>query len=94
MLKVQFNLHRYNKDTLIPTLTLMDKLGVHKTRIVRLEETSRLKKNLKDASMGVEEYFEYMLGIIKQYYELDCNMVLPKNLKLNNMKLKLQLIIQ
>lgn len=73
---VQFNLHRYNKDTLIPTLTLMDKLGVHKTRIVRLEETSRLKKNLKDASMGVEEYFEYMLGIIKQYYELDCNMVL------------------
>ncbi len=73
---VRMTVNRYNKDSIIETLKKMDRLGVHKTRLVRIPETARLKKNLKDGVLEIQEYFDCMLDVIREYYELDCNMVL------------------
>lgn len=65
--KVQTNVHRNNLDSMLPTACLMDELGVEEMRIIRTSESPRWNENSCGATLGLEEYFDAMLELTKQY---------------------------
>ena len=64
---VQTNIHRRNVDAILPTLELMDELGVVCTRVIRTSESPRWLENAGDSCLALEEYYETCLKIAKGY---------------------------
>jgi radical SAM protein with 4Fe4S-binding SPASM domain len=65
--KVQTNVHRRNVDTILPTLELMDELGVECLRVIRTSESPRWLENAGDACLAIEEYYGACLTIAEGY---------------------------
>ena len=72
--KVHTNVHRLNIHTMLPTLKLMDSIGVWQTRIIRTSEGPRWKENAGDACLSVNEYYDGMLELAREYCKTDCKM--------------------
>ena len=65
----QVNLNRKNLVSMPKTLELMDELGVKISRIIRTTESPRWAANAEGACLGVEEYYEAVLGLLEKYIE-------------------------
>ncbi|MEG1947445.1 MAG: radical SAM protein [Lachnospiraceae bacterium] len=65
--KVQMNIHRGNLDTMMPTIRMMDAIGVEEMRVIRTTESPRWAQNAGDMCLSIEEYFEVGIQIAKQY---------------------------
>ena len=64
---VQTNIHRKNVDAILPTLELMDTLGVMCTRVIRTSESPRWLENSGDSCLTIEEYYNECLEIARKY---------------------------
>ena len=60
--KAQTNVHRWNLDSMLPTLKLLDSIGVEETRIIRTTEVPRWNQNAAGATLELHEYFDEMLA--------------------------------
>lgn len=63
----QINLNRKNSGSMLKTLELMDELGVKISRLIRTTEVPRWVENGWGECLGVEEYYETVLGVLEQY---------------------------
>ena len=65
--KVQTNIHRRNIDCILPTLSLLDRMGVEETRIIRTTEVPRWNRNAAGSTLELREYFDEMLNVVSKY---------------------------
>ena len=65
--KVQMNVHRGNVKAMLPTLLALDGLGVQVTRIIRTSESLRWLENAPDMTLTLEEYFDSMIKLLRDY---------------------------
>ena len=72
--KAQTNVHRWNLDSMLPTLKLLDSIGVEETRIIRTTEVPRWNQNAAGATLELHEYFDEMLKLVSAYISEDCRM--------------------
>lgn len=72
--KVQTNVHRWNLDSMLPTLKLLDSMGVSETRIIRTTEVPRWNQNAAGATLELQEYFDEMLKLVSEYIKEDSQM--------------------
>ena len=63
----QVNVHRGNAEALLPTLELLDKMGVQRTRIIRTSEGPRWLQQAPDLTLTVREYYDLMLETMRTY---------------------------
>ena len=73
---VQTNVHRLNLHTMLPTAKLMNELGVEVMRIIRTSESPRWIQNAGDVCLTLEEYFDGMVELFREYAQTDCKMEL------------------
>jgi len=74
--KIHTNVHRRNLDSMLPTLKLMDSIGVGQTRIIRTSEGPRWVQNAGDACLTFNEYYDEMLKLAAEYIKTDCKMTM------------------
>lgn len=74
--KAQTNVHRLNLHTMLPTVKLLDQMGVRQTRIIRTSEGPRWKQNAGDACLTLTEYYDGMLELAGAYIRTDRRMSL------------------
>ncbi len=65
--KVQTNVHRLNKDSMLETAVMLSSLGVDEMRIIRTTEAPRWVKNGGDNTLALTEYFDIMLDFLSGY---------------------------
>lgn len=70
--KVQTNVYRRNMESMLPTVKLLNEMGVNEIRIIRTTESPRWLQNAHDACLTWEEYFDGMLDFLQQYSKTDC----------------------
>lgn len=73
--KAQTNVHRWNLDSMLPTLKLLDSMGLYETRIIRTTEVPRWNQNAAGATLELQEYFDEMLKIVAEYIKEDHQMI-------------------
>lgn len=62
--RAQTNVHRGNLDAMLPTIELLDGMGVDEVRVIRTTETPRWRENAGDATLGIVEYYDAMLDLL------------------------------
>lgn len=72
--KAQTNVHRWNLDSMLPTLKLLDGIGIEETRIIRTTEVPRWNQNAAGATLELHEYFDEMLKLVSAYIAEDHRM--------------------
>lgn len=72
--KVQMNINRKNKDSILQSLEYLDKLVVDCTRVICTTESSRWAENAAGQSFTVPEYYEACLSIAQGYIRGDYKM--------------------
>ncbi len=72
--KAQTNVHRWNLDSMLPTLELMESIGVYETRIIRTTEVPRWNQNAQGATLELDEYFDEMLKLVAEYIKKERKM--------------------
>ena len=72
--KVQMNINRKNKDSILQSLEYLDKLGVDRTRVICTTESTRWAENAAGQSFTVPEYYEACLSIAQGYIRGDHKM--------------------
>lgn len=65
--KVQTQVNKKNRMSLMPTARLLNDMGVESMRLIRTTEVPRWQKNAGDAGMSIEEYYEAMLDFCGDY---------------------------
>ena len=67
--KVAINqqVNRKNLHTVMPTVKMLNDMGVDNIRIVRTTEVPRWLKNVPDGSLSLEEFYGHMLEFAKEY---------------------------
>ncbi len=65
--KVQTNMNRRNRDSILKTAEMFDDMGVDEMRVIRTTEAPRWVQNAGDASLTLEEYFEEALRLWQNY---------------------------
>lgn len=65
--KVQTNVHRLNRESLLPTAELLSGMGVREMRIIRTTESPRWRQNAGDACLTPEEYFDTAIRFSEAY---------------------------
>jgi len=74
--KVQMNVNKENIESIVPSLIMLDKLGVKETRFIKTTDAPRWLENGKEYSMTLEEYYEASLKIVKEYLSSERKMAL------------------
>ncbi len=72
----QTNVHRLNIHTMLPTMKMLNSIGVEHTRIIRTSEGPRWLQNAGDACLSMREYYDGMLEMASEYIKTDCKMSL------------------
>ena len=67
----QTNVHRGNLAAMHETVRLLDAMGVDQIRIIRTTESARWRENSQDATLGIVEYYDAMLGLTQALLEDD-----------------------
>lgn len=65
--KVQMNINRKNKESILKSLEYMDEIGVECTRIICTTDTVRWAENAAGRSFTVAEYYDACLEIMQGY---------------------------
>jgi len=73
---VQMNVNIRNLDSIVPSLIMLDKMGVKETRLIKTTTAPRWLKNSNGESMSLEQYFDAMLEITTKYLSEPRNMEL------------------
>ena len=66
--------NRKNVHVMMPTVRLLDSLGVQGARIIRTTEAPRWEQNAAGACLNLEEYYQSMLDFAVQYIHSGTNM--------------------
>ena len=72
--KIQTNVHRLNRESLLPTAELLSGMGVREMRIIRTTESPRWRQNAKDACLTPAEYFDTAIRFSEAYARTDNRM--------------------
>lgn len=72
--KAQTNVHRLNRETILPSAKLLSSIGVDCMRIIRTTEAPRWVENAGDACLTIEEYFDSMTEFLREYVKLESSM--------------------
>lgn len=72
--KVQTNVNRRNRASMLQTAEMFDKMGVSEMRVIRTTEAPRWVQNAGDACLTLEEYFDEALLLWEKYASGDHNM--------------------
>ncbi len=72
--KVQTNVHRLNRDSMLETAVMLSSLGVDEMRIIRTTEAPRWVKNGGDNTLTLTDYFDTMLDFLSGYIKTDSTM--------------------
>ena len=59
-------MHRGNLEAMYDTIALLDALGVDEIRVIRTTETPRWRTNGGDLTLGIIEYYDQMLELIRR----------------------------
>ena len=73
---VQMNFNRKNESVVMPSLKMLDEMGVNETRLIRTVETPRWEKLHKDETLSWEEYYSRIPDMIREYCRGGRKMVL------------------
>ena len=65
--KVQMNINRKNRDSILPTLERLDEMGVARTRMICTTESTRWAENAAGQSFSVPEYYDACLAVLGEY---------------------------
>ena len=65
--RAAMTLNRVNAGAALETMCRMEELGVHELRIIRTSETPRWLLNAGDACLTMEEYYDSMLELFREY---------------------------
>ena len=65
--KIQMNINRKNKDSILPSLEMLDQLGVDETRIIVTTPAPRWEQNAAGQCMTTKEYYDKAIEISKEY---------------------------
>jgi radical SAM protein with 4Fe4S-binding SPASM domain len=74
--KAQTNVHRLNVNSMLPTVRLLDEMGVQGIRIIRTSESPRWKVNAGDACLDFDEYFDRMLELVEELVKEDHKIII------------------
>ena len=72
--KAQVQVNRKNVSVMMETARLLNDMGVEEMRIIRTTEAPRWEKNSPQSSLTIEEYYESMLKLAKEYIHSGLNM--------------------
>ncbi len=67
----QTNVHKGNRDTILPTVKLAEEMGVEAVRIIRTSEAPRWAEMGGDLCFGIAEYYDFGLDFTKLFLEED-----------------------
>lgn len=62
----QTNVHRGNLEMMYDTIALLNSLGLDEIRVIRTTETPRWRTNGGDLTLGILEYYDEMLELIRR----------------------------
>lgn len=65
--KVQTQVNRKTLPSLLPTMDIMEELGVREVRLIRTTEVERWAMNAGDATLSLTDYYDEMLAFAKEY---------------------------
>lgn len=74
--KVQTNMNRRNRESMLKTAEMLDSIGVDEMRIIRTTEAPRWVKNAGDACLTLREYFDETLTLWQKYSQKNHDMAL------------------
>lgn len=63
----QVNMNRKNESSILPTLRMLDEIGIKKTRVLYTTSVPRWEQNAADQTMTFEEYYDACLRIGQEY---------------------------
>lgn len=66
-MKVQMNINRKNKDSILKSLEYLDKIGVERTRVIFTSESIRFSQNAANQAFSIPEYYDACLTILSEY---------------------------
>jgi len=72
--KVQMNVNKKNLSSIVPSLIMLDKMGVKETRIIKTTDAPRWLENGKGNSLSIREYYDACIDIVKEYLSEKRNM--------------------
>ncbi|MGN1136219.1 MAG: radical SAM protein [Oscillospiraceae bacterium] len=72
--KVQMNINRKNRESILKSLEYLDEAGVDRTRVICTTESTRWAKNAAGQSFTVQEYYKACLEIAQEYIRKDHKM--------------------
>ena len=72
--KVQMNINRKNRDSILSTLERLDEMGVGRTRMICTTESTRWAENAEGQSFTVPEYYDTCLAVLGDYIRADRRM--------------------
>jgi len=67
--KIQMNINKKNKDSLIKSCNLLDKMGVEEIRLINTTDVPRWLENGKEYTFALEEYYDAAIDFIKDFYK-------------------------
>ena len=73
-LMVNMNVNRKNKDSILPSIRLLDDLGVESTKIIVTTEAPRWRQNAEGMSLTLKEYDDFCIDFLKEWKETAKNM--------------------
>ncbi len=71
---INTQVHKKNLDTMLKTAKLLNDMGVSSMRIIRTTEVPRWVENAPNTSLSIQEYYESMLELAREYCKLDFSM--------------------
>lgn len=72
--KVQMNINRRNKDSILKSLEYLDSIGVNSTRVICTTDSVRWAENAHGQSFSVKEYYDAAIEITEEYTKKNHNM--------------------
>ena len=72
---VNMNVNQKNKAAILPSIRLLDKMGVNRIRVIRTSESPRWAKLAGDASMSIESYYEFALELLEHIKREEFNAI-------------------
>lgn len=77
--RIQMQLNRENKDTIVQSLKLLDQMNCGEARLIRTGESPRWEKNSRGTTLTFPEYYDACLEIAKEYTDEDHQMLVTFN---------------
>jgi len=67
--KIQMNINKKNKDVIVQSCDMLDKMGVDEIRLINTTDVPRWVKNGQQYTFTFEEYYDTSLEFVKEFYK-------------------------